>query len=273
MAYYEVYTDLVSATIMLQRFATFLAANGWTIDLSAVYSTSYWRVHCHRGNAHFDMYTSTMTTLNCYGCTGFNGGAIPSAQPGAHVTAGTSTILSQIAGSKVLFISTEAGVYWSGFTIASGYYYWHFMLHSFNKIGTWSDGFMTATGYGVMFSNLMYGTPYFTRLYYNGGWSERVVAGGLHGCYAPSDLASRAYNMFNAGIALFPMLFYIAPTFDSTKRIPMAYVLGFYRGSAGDLYQSEELMTIGSDAYLVIPPDATYAGKAAFGDFFFKLGA
>lgn len=270
MAYYQNYT-FTTANQALQDLAAFAAANGWTIDFSGAYNTSYWRVHLHQGEAHFDFYSANATTFYMYGCTDYNSGLAPDLQPGA------SGIKSYIyaVGKNYWFVAVAGAIYTAHIDGSNGFNWGMFGTIS-AKIGSWTGG---ACAQANSAANLLEISAYtaangYAQLYYNGAWSaHNTAANGFCGSANTSDLPTKQPVVSNGGIIPIPVAVYVRNTTDSSKRHPMGYAPGLYRVSGGDIYSPGDIITIGGDEYIIFPRYGAAIGYSAYGDFIFKLGA
>lgn len=252
--------------------AAFASANGWTIDYDGVYNTSYRRLHLHKGEAHFDMYSTSSTAVSMYGCTGYASGSAPGAQPGATTYAKP---FSGTNGYGYWFVSTAGGLYFASLN-ASRYFSWAALFVIESKIGVWTNGF-GITGQASssgLFPDGCYVSPGYGQLYYNGGWSANAAAGGLGGTDISSDMpASKSPNWYNSGIVPVPVMLVLNAPADTSKRIPMGWAPGLYRTNGGNLYDIGETLVIGSNTYLILPKYMPSIGVSPYGDYLFKLGA
>lgn len=272
MAYYQ--TGICStANQFLIDFATFLEANGWTLDYNGVYATSYRRIHFHKGEAHFDIYSTSGTASSAYGCTGYSSGSAPNAQPGV---TGSAKAFNVINAAVYWFVSTVGGIYIGlgeyGTTINWGAF---FVVQA--KIGAWSNGFgvqgVNALFLGVSAYNSNAGSA---QIYYNGEWSgSNTSTKGLCGNVVSTDIArNESPNFYNGGINPFPTVIFIRNAIDTSKWHPIGYAPGLYRTNGGDIYDVGEIITIGSDQYIILPSSAlTIGASTGNGDWLFKLGA
>ena len=272
MALYQQYTFSTWNQILIDLSA-FLAANGWAIDLDAVYNTSYRRLHVHRGEAHFDLYSSG-SNITGHACTGYSSGSAPNAQPGA---SGSKVFAGSTSGMPYMFISTAMGVYIM-LTSSNTYAYLGAMWHSVPKIGSWANGFgMSGTSIGGLFGPSAYASPNGSaQIYCNGEWSAyQAVAGGLSGGNYTSDLGSnKGFSLYNAGLIPQPIPLFLGNTSDSSKKHPIGYAPGLYKANCHDVYEQGDVIIIGGDTYLAIAQYTSGTmGSITYGDFIIKLGA
>lgn len=262
----------VSNTIM-ERLGTFAADNGWTVDFDGVYNTTWRRLHIHKGEAHFDFYSSATTTINAYGCTGYAAGSTPANQPGAHVSAVNYNF---VFNGWFAFFSTVGGLYIGvkAITIA-GTWGWGGVFIVQQKIGTWANGFgITGTGGEWGFSATASNAPSYLRLYYNGAWSNAATAGGVVGLLETQGVYGYSLpNFYNAGILPFPVPLFLTNPTDTTKLTPLGSFPGLYFSNGGDLYDLFDTITIGSDTYMWMPTLKSMLGHQNYADILFKLGA
>jgi hypothetical protein len=273
MAYYEFHDTTMTSNQILIDLAAFVAANGWVIDFDGVYNTSYRRLHFHKGQAHFDLYSSSVLAGIMYGCTGYSAGSAPNAQPGVSAA---KTFAALAAPSGYWFISTVGGIYICFLATTSlNFTNWICFFTLQDKIGAWADGFGLSGGAsGDLFDTGWCASPEYGQLYYNGIWSGTAIAlGGVVGTTTTSDLPTKAPNYYNAGIVPFPVLLSLCSLADTTKRQPLGYAPGLYRSNGGDIYNIADELTIGTDTYLILPRMYNYIGQAGSGDYLFKLGA
>ena len=271
MAYYQTVT-FTTVNQFLIDLSAFLSANGWTIDYDGVYSTSYRRLHFHKGEAHFDFYSSTSTKIYMFGCTGYASGSAPNAQPGV---SGSRDFTLSTSYPTIHFVSTQGAVYFG--YIGSGSTYWGSVFIVKEKIGSWSNGFglQAVTTGANFFGGSAYSTTVgYAQLYYNGVWSTYgAAAGGFTGGNYGADLGSqKSLNVYNGGLVPQRVVLFINNSSDSTKKHPVGYAPGLYKANAGDIYDFAETVTIGSDTYLFLPSYSTSIGDGTYGDFLFKLG-
>lgn len=269
MALYQNYT-FTTANQYVQDIAAFALANGWTLDFNGVYLTSYWRCHFHKGDAHFEMRSYSATGVYLSSCTGYTAGTTPALQPGY---SGAERVIPNNAGNTYWLVSVVGAIYftWSYTTTVS----WGAVFNVQDKIGAWSNGWGFLVPSSVIFATNCYLTAGgFGVIYYNGGWSASVAAGGLLGTNAVnSDLAMENQPMFcNGGLMPLPVLLLLGNATDSTKLHPLGFAPGIYKTSSGDIYNLAEELIIGGDTYLLMPDSGITVGLIN-GDILFKLGA
>lgn len=267
---YSQYIIGVSSNKYLTDLSAFVAANGWTVDLDGVYNTSYRRLHFHKGNAHYDLYSSSSGMVYNNGCTGFASGSAPNAQPGA-MSNGDSSYTIAYAGGGYWFISTAGAIY-VGILSNSLTFTWCSFFTIQDKFGSYTDGFGLYMPNVPLFQTASPGS-WGSRLYYNGAWGGPNLAGDIYGSNTTSELTAKHPNKYNAGIIPYPVLICVAPAIDLNKRVPLGYAPGLYRANAGDIYSLGEQLTIGADTYMFFPRSGTTIGHAANSDYLFKLGA
>lgn len=243
--------NFVTANQILIDLSPLLTANGWIVDYDGVYSTSYRRIHFHKGTAHFEIYSGSATYLYFYGCTGWSSGSAPTAQPG--VSAGSKSQYGT-AGYPYYVVVTPRAVF-IGLPINSYLtIYWSTMFIVESKIGNWSDGHgLSGAGNSGFMGSSWYGAPTYAQIYCNGAWSPTAVAGGLCGNHYAYDLVAKTPCYYNGAVIPFPIVLFVRDTVDTTKFRPIGYMPDFYKTRAGDLYTTGDTKVIGSDTYIWLP--------------------
>lgn len=271
MAYYQSY-NYTNVNQVLIDLAAFAADNGWTIDFNGVYNTSYRRLHIHKGQAHFDLYTAPGNVVSMFGCTGYDSGSTPNTQPG--VNSATARNITYVVGRSYWFVSTIGALYLAVIQ-SNNYWYWGCLFIVSSKIGSWSDGFgLMAAASDLLFTLSCYSNPGYGMIYYNGSWSgDGAASRGLYGSVSSSDLPVYGPQQYNAGIIPFPVLLGVFSPTDTTKQIPMGFAPGLFRCNGGDVYDIGDEIIIGADTYLILPRYYSAIGLSSHGDFLFKLGA
>jgi hypothetical protein len=270
MAYSQLYS-VTTANQFLLDLSAFAATNGWTVDLDAVYATSYRRLHFHKGAAHFDLISAGATGLSMYHCTGYDSGALPSAQPGAGTNSGVGFALTAL-GSYWL-VSTVGGL-WMGLVDTGGNFQWGGFFIIQLKIGNYADGFGAHTpSPALLFSEGCGRNPYFNQIHVEGSWGAPGGAGELAGSGNSGDLPTKQPEKYNAGLIPFPILVCRFYPLDITKRQPLGFAPGVFRANGGDIYSVADELVIGSNTYLIMPRYTGGIGAASYGDYLFKLGA
>ena len=272
MAYYQQYTFSTLAQVV-DDFAAFVAANGWTIDANNTYgASSYRRVHFHQGEAHFELYEDG-SSIQMLGCTSYDSGQLPSNQPGK--SGGSKSFLPG-ASCRYWFVSTVGAIYigleWS----LGGFVVWGGFFRIQEKIGSWNNGFGLVDIYsGVMLHSTAYNVSSGAlQLYYNGAWTPMATAGGVGGSAGIDiELAAKQPFKFNAGILPIPVLLWFYNTIDTTKKHPLGFAPGVYRFNGGNVYVMMQEIVIGGTTYLPVPAYNNVLGGVSNNDFLFKLGA
>lgn len=266
MPYYQKHSSTTYNQFLID-LAAFVAANGWTVDFDGVYNTNYRRLHCHQGDMHVDLCTGP-GPVYMYRCTGYNGAAAPSVQPGAGSTSGTGFYLM----NSYWFVST-VGAVWIGLDNGSTYA-WGGIWSQITKIGAWSGGFGSHTPSAAqLFSEGCGSVSYCNQIYANNSWGTPGGAGALSGSAGLSDLAVKQPVLCNAGIVPFPILITSYYAADITKRVPLGFAPGLFRTNGGDIYSPGDEISIGADTYLILPRYYGSVGNGQYGDYLFKLGA
>ena len=268
MALYETH-NFTTGVQFLQDFAAFALANGWTVDRSETYQSTNWRIHIHKGAAHFEL-RSSATAVRVSSCTGYDSLADATGQPGYN---GAERSFANTVGETYTFVSTVGAIY---FTRAKpGDYEWGGLFVIQDKIGTWADGFgFQVPDLSLFGVNCYSSAGGFGQIYYDGQWSGLgVAANGLSGVNSLGDVVSKQPSVHNAGVVpLSSLLMLILPE-DTAKRIPLGFAPGVFRARTGNLYEVGDQLLIGADTYLVQP----FANRDLFaetaGAHFFKLGA
>lgn len=252
----------------VQNFAAFAESNGWILDYNGPYLTNYWRVHLHKGAAHFEMRSTSALAFYVSSCTGYTPGATPANQPGY---CGSERNNVTLLGTPYSFASAQGSLYFTKPILTS------FEIGSFftisDKIGNWADGhgfFACCTGCWP--ENTTAAAGGYAQVFLNGAWTPTVLAGSVGGCAISSDIPKSLPNCFNAGLVFVPILLFYIPTFDSTKRQPLAFAPGIYRANGGDIYQIDDELIIGGDSYVIWPYSSNYVGHSTQGDYVIKLG-
>jgi len=273
MAYYQNIPSFTTANQYVIDFASFAITNGWTADFNGSYNTSYRRLHFHKGEAHFEMWSTSATAVSILGCTGYAAGNTPQTQPGSTGTARSFT--TNAVGSPYWFVSTVGGLFFTPATAAArGPWGCFFIVQS--KIGVWENGFGFCVPYlGItMLSDSCWGSPIYGQLYFNDQWSSTASdENALMGSNASAGIWIEQPNLYNAGIVPFPIVISLGFSLDGTKKVPIGFAPGVYRCRGGDIYDVGEEIIIGSDTYIILPVYALDIGDAATGDYLFKLGA
>jgi len=277
MALYQELTT-TTANQFLTDLAAFAATNGWTVDYSDVYNTSYYRVHISKGSAHFDAYSNSTMGGYFYGCTGYAGGSPPASQPGV---SGDKNFNLEVS-APLWLISTAGGLYVGMKT--STYFRWMALFVVSEKVGAWSDGHgltvHTNNVYGTSpFMSTDVYTAYFgAQIYINGAWSgNKVVANGLSGnnYITAGHMAATAQPCkYNQAMLFLPLILFLYSAVDTTKKHPIGYLPGVYLSNGGSLYLTGETFTVGADTYLILPSfSLTVGASTTYTDLLFKLGA
>jgi hypothetical protein len=278
MAYTQSFTTSTANQLLLD-LSSFVSSNGWTVDLDAVYNTSYRRLHFHKGLAHYELYSTGPLSFNSLSCTGFNGGQAPAAQPGSSTDI---TAAFDAAGNPLIFVSTVGGIYM--FEAGTNYIHHAAFFTVVSKVGVWSDGWGIVCGMNLYANDVLmspgaYSTNHWATLYYNGAWTPTATkAGALSGnnyLSVANALHANQPNTFNRGILPLPITLFIYDTIDSSLKRPIGYLPGAYKIGGGDLFTIGETFTIGADTYIAIPGrDKTFGTNTySSADLLFKLGA
>jgi hypothetical protein len=271
MAYYQQYTYTNTNQYLLDLEA-FTTTNGWTIDLSGVYNTSYRRLHLHKGSAHFDLY-SDANYVYMYHCTGFASGSSPSTQPGVGSLNGA--LIGVYDASFYWFVSTVGGLYMA-YLSSTSLFRWGCFFIVQDKIGAYADGFggiVPSPNY-YLFSEGVNPTNYSNQIYINGAWGIDGGAGAMAGSITAYSIPTYGPNHYNLGIIPWPVLITINYAADTSKRMPVGFAPGLYQTNGGDVYNIGDEIIIGADTYLILPStNQSVIGTTTYGDFLFKLGA
>lgn len=269
MALYQQYT-CTTANQYVQDFAAFAAANGWAIDFNGAYLTSYWRVHLHSGDAHFEMRSFSATGVYLSGCTGYTPATTPALQPGY---SGAERNFTLTVGGVYWFVSVLGAIY---FSLSSTSIFWGAIFLIQKKIGnfTGGGGFCIPIANALFQANCYASTGGYAQVFYNDQWSPSVAAGGLAGSNVGSwtMAAGRQPIAYNAGLMPLPVLLGITNTSDTTKIHPLGFAPGLYRTNGGDIYNIADELVIGSDTYLLMPGQTAGIGSTS-GENLFHLGA
>ena len=258
---------------ILIAFKDFLSSNGWVIDFAETYLTTFYRVHVHKGTAHFDFWTSTTVAFNGVGCTGYTPGNTPITQPGVSNT----KTYTWVVNGQYMFVSFPHGVLLISIAILGNYGY-GVIIHSVaDKIGAWSEGIIISAmnaSTGISGSSC-FAAHQNSQIYYNGGWSgNTALLKGMWGTDITSDLPSMPPAQYNSGMMLWPMIFGTMNAIDTTKHTPMGYYPDLFRSNSGDLYLAEETITIGADTYLILPNSGSIlVGVNNNADYLIRLGS
>lgn len=263
MAYYATST-FTTANDLITAIKDFATANGWTIDN---YTTgTYNRLHLHKGAQHVDMQAVNTAAINMYGCTGYASGSAYSAQPG------TSAVknLNFTAGNIYYLVSTVGGLFLIYSYSSSTFHITGFFTIQ-EKIGAWSDGACIVGPYssGPTFSAQMYSNA---QIFINGAWSATKAANGLVGGASNDNVTKAQPCQYNAAIVPIPLPLFLAMSTDSTKYQPLGFAPGVFRCNGGDIYSALDILTIGTDQYMILPGSVSGMGGTDY-DYLFKLGA
>lgn len=276
MALYQELTTTTSNQF-LTDLAAFAAANGWTVDYSGVYNTSYYRIHISKGAAHFDAYSESTLGGKFYGCTGYSSGSPPASQPG--VSAVKDFYL--VASIPLWLISTTGGLYAGMKTVS--YFKWLALFIVSEKVGAWTDGHGLTVGITInsilpLMSDEAYSTNYAAQIYINGAWSgNKVIANGLAGnnYIASGHMAATAQPCkCNQAMLFLPLVLFLHSTVDTTKKYPIGFLPGVSLSNSGSLYLTGDTFTVGTDTYIILPSLSLTVGAGTINtDLLFKLGA
>jgi len=261
MAYYVSGTT-TTANDLITAIKTLAEANGWTIDN---YTTgTYNRLHLHKGAQHVDMQATSATAFTLYGCTSYASGSAYNAQPGSSaskaytIIASTNYYIVSVAGGLYIVIAGAAYVQPLGFATIQ------------DKVGNWNDGAVMIAPYSSGY--ILSWSTFLSQVYLNGAWSPTSGAGSLRGNGAETLFVNAQPNRYNATIVPVPVMMFVGLSTDSTKHQPIGCIPGLYRCSGGDVYSPGDIITIGSDDYLIV--NGLTSGMAGtYGDYLFKLGA
>ncbi|WP_310601435.1 hypothetical protein [Desulfobulbus sp.] len=271
------YQSVACSTVnqFLIDLAAFLAENGWAIDFNGTYSGSYWRLHFHKSDAHFDIYSYSSNRIICYACLGYAAGNAPNDQPGKDPITSTSRSITIYPGYTAHLISV-AGALYIGVLNTSGIPYWSFFIHGPDKVGNWNGGtgIMCGNNSGLGDSSISGSNGGYATVYVNNAWTVTgtTSVGSIAGSEAGNDLAARHQPFFyNQAVMPVPVMIMLRNASDYTKYHPLFFLPGVFRGNGGTLYDYGELLVIGGDTYKIVPTRTATIG-ASYGDYLFKLG-
>lgn len=257
---------ITTPNALITAIKDFAQANGWTVD-TYTESTNY-RLHLHKGDLHVDMQQTSTSVITLYGCTAYASGSAYNAQPGASAS---KTISSLTSGSQYYLVSVVGGIYVvtssSNVSVAG-------FVSVQDKIGGWTGGAVVVgsqTSSSYAFDATSYG---YAQLYIDGAWTPTTTAGGLKGNLQRIQVSGQQPCQYNATIVQVPACLFVGLSTDGTKLQPVGYAPGLYRCSGGNIYSTGDIITIGSDDYLILPAGSWAAGIGSTrGDYLFKLGA
>lgn len=256
MAAYELFAA-TTTDLMIQNIKNKAEAYGWTIDFFGIYS-SHNRLHLHNAyGAHFEIWWSSTSVANIKACTGYDSGAIPTAQPGVSETC------QFISNLQHLIVITTHTVFVKIFGTASGYINFQFGYIN-DKIGSWSGGICISstsiTGLPAYSSRLWYGYyVHWSQVFINGAWSFRLsalggsntVGGGVNGI-CESELYSKMPLAYSGGILPVPILLVqIDPTTTSYLH-PIGYAPDARCFNGGNVYVQLEEIIINGEKWLAL---------------------
>lgn len=273
--YYQSYT-FTTANQFVIDLATFAEANGWTIDLNAVYLTSYRRLHLHKGAAHFELRSYSATQVYLSGCTGY-GGTSPATAPGY---CGRENILANTVGQTYRFVSTPNALYFHNAQVNP---YWGGMFTITDKVGAWTEGFgfQASVSAGKLFSTTAcLATNGGAQIYYNGTWSPVCTTSLLANSFIGNFVSTKWVipvtnqpNIYNGGLTPSPILLMLVSPLDTAKRVPIGFAPDLTVTNGGTIYSAWDELVIGADTYIITPPSGQTALGSTSGDQLFKLGA
>lgn len=269
MAAYAFFTA-TTTNLFIQNIKTMAEANGWIIDFFGLYGSNN-RLHLHNSaGAHFEIWYSSATAVNIRGCTGYDSGAIPTAQPGVsgNCTFGANGAHLIVIGPSAIYIKQVTSSKAQNIQFGS----------IIEKIGSWIGGTFISSTCGDLasyaFSLWSSYSAFPSQVYINGAWStlSSINAGGVYGV-CESELYAKMPFSYSGGIVPVPMLLVrINPT-TTSYRDPLGYAPDLRRFSGGDVYAQLEEILINGETWLCVNQGETGGTFASNPDVLIKLAA
>lgn len=232
---------------LLAAIVTVCSADGWTIHLNTAS-----RVHISKNGYHYELYAGSSDTIYLVGCTGYDAGAIPTAQPGASSVATCPSMVYSPLITTYVVISTGTSLFC--FLDRRAYIGGTFSLGVIqDKIGSWTGG-QFVQGIGAFNSESLpwslsgfYPSP--TPIYINGSWTPNTSWGHGTGVYDVCTLRSEMPCSYNAGVLLLPTPVFVKNVTDSSLLHPIGYVPDLYMVRGGDVYLVGDVVTFDGTDY------------------------
>lgn len=283
MAAYEFFAA-TTTNLFIENIKTKAQAYGWTIDFFGLYSGNN-RLHLHNADgAHFEIWYSTTAVVNLVSCTGYDSGAIPTAQPGVSATQVMSSNWMHLiaVGPHAIFIKLTNNVHVSGYRV-------HQFGYINDKIGSWSGGncisnavtsttFMNylsalwslnnnasanSTGQ-VLINGVWSSNSAITNISWPGGTIKPTVAATLH---------SKMPFAYSGGILPVPLLLTQVDPVTTSLFHPIGYApdVRFFNG--GNTYVQLEEITINGEKWLALNQEETFGTFVTVPNLLIRLAA
>lgn len=250
--------QVASADGFISDLNTFLAANGWTVDFFGLYS-SHNRLHAHKGLFHVEIWYRDASSINIAGCTGYDSGSAPIAQPSVSATLYNYVIFS--TANTYMFVSVAEGVYI--FNYRSGYKGLIFLGSIVDKSSAWTDGLfisgMTAQATNNNPLTGVSGTG--TLLYIDGAWktvSAVASAGAVTGLNGAFSLNTKMPNPYNGGHLMVPIRVFERNATTASLLHPLGHFPSVRGILGGDVYVHGQEVPLGTDTWLATDDSAGY---------------
>lgn len=278
MAYSE-QTSVATVADVIDRVASFAAANGWTVD-SNVLAGAQRTVTLHKSGVsdYVHIYNTTGSIVRMRISVGYTPGALPSAQP--NVSGECVTTLEDGPYPKIFMFASGDQV-WTSLAIARNAEYRHFTFGVLDKVGVYNGGtYVAGTDWGrgsswVSFSQNS--APFFSSSTTVSGGRVRAdavddarvnfmfnILGAANSANAQSDvgadlgglssaLAERAdRNAFSGRSVVHPIALYAGRVGPSVFYSPIG-VVHDVRACSLEKLEAEQEITIGADVWKVFP--------------------
>lgn len=240
MPAYELFAA-TTTNLFIQNIKTKAEAYGWTIDFFGLYNGNN-RLHLHNADgAHFEIWYQSATLVNIRGCTGYNSGAIPTAQPGV---SGNCQIQSSlwhfiVVGPHSIYIKSSS---------VTTYYQNTQIGFISDKIGSWAGGSCVSSAQYNTGGPLWQSYSIFpSQVLINGEWStlSSTAGGGVFGV-CDIELYAKMPFSYSGGILPVPMLLVQIDLTTTANLHPIGYAPDVRMFSGGNVYASlQELMING----------------------------
>lgn len=268
---------LTSIDVVVNACKTLAEQNGWTIDRHDAGT----RVHFHKGVLHFEVYKYSATHLGLVGCSGYNSGSTPTAQPGA--SAATLGYILDYAGPGAdgmmpmfRLVATGTSIYifpgvldYSSYPINTR---GMALGEITDKIGSWEGGQFVCGSYAGssgssqdfwLFSAHPLNSDTSFLLNIGGSWAPNASYGYAVGRYSDCwALRSKMPNLFNAGVLPVPLPLFVKNIANGSLLHPIGYAPGLRVLAGGDVYMDGDTIVIGADTYLLVQARQGAADKS-----------
>lgn len=268
MAAYDFFAA-TTTNLFIEHIKTKAEAYGWTIDFFGLYG-GYNRLHLHNADgAHFEIWYYSSSQVNIRGCTGYDSGATPTAQPGVsgNCTFGNGNHLIVVGEHSIFIKATTSGTYQN---IQFGYVA--------DKIGSWTGGTFISSTYGDIGTHsftlwLTYST-FSSQVYINGVWSTlNSASGGAVYGVCEAELSTKMPFAYSGGLLPCPiMLVRINPT-TTAYRDPLGYAPDVRCFNGGNVYASLEEIVIDGEKWVGVRQSETGVTFSASPDLLVRLAA